>query len=278
MINMNFSLRLAGAVFVALALSGCGSSDGESGRSATNVLVRAGGSVYRQGDLERDLSSMREVLRLARYDAAATDLERNPGEFRRQAVSHFAKHEPLAAVARRQGLALSPDEREVLERQVERMFSSVRPVTYAQIRRALGAGAKAFWASLEREALADKVRAAWRAELRMQIESKRSVDLGRLATNAWRSVCAGNDFATVAAHLTERDPRIEYVEVEPPVGMPEGVRPPVADDEGLRFAKVWRGADGVGREGRLVFHLMPSGDVDGAVEAALARKIAHEGR
>ena len=242
------------------ALLGCG--PGESSvpyaqLGGDAVLVSVDGVSYTKGDFERDLSvrlKLDEMSCERRTDSERADLA---GRFRAETLGQFVARELLLGEAKRRGVSLSKDELEAFRERFANALSKRVRVTSAALADVLGRDATAFRASQAKDALSQKVSALIRREaaatavpsdgevartLREAEASNRAFAVTNratyaLATNAWKSIVAGNGFETVGRKLHEMNRHVAYLPGcgarDPSVtGLAEGEMTPPLEAEG----------------------------------------------
>lgn len=196
----------------------------------TAVVANVSGVRYTKADLERDCTIVGALLDASDRADQKQALDLNPLQCRRQMVDGFVRRETLVKLAEHKGMPLSNAEASEFRDQLLGDVFRECPQKTNAVDAALGSRAAAFVANLRREALAAKTEAEYRAELRSHVsvdadeiasESRRLADrrreiraanarLCRLATNAWRSIRAGNDFDAVGKKLTEMQQGVSY--------------------------------------------------------------------
>ena len=202
-----------------------------------------------------------------------------------------AERDVLLDEAARQGIVFSDDELRARLSDAETLQS------------ALGEDGAAFREDLKKELLAEKVRNRVRCAIAERIPRISAEDIAReqaavakhnaalaeanrsicrLATNAWKSIRAGNDFAMVGNKLTEMNPGASYealCEDAAPVctNLADGeMSAPLLEDGVLSFYRVSSPTAGVCRISRIAFQLQKPREVlsDEQTEMSLVeRKI-----
>lgn len=197
------------------------------------VVAVAGEAFYTKAELERDVAIMERLA--GRFGGAAIARGESPEKCRERIVRGFVAREVLLCEAARRRIELRPNERAEYQRQMALNLSGGRMSGFDFVLSILGPHATAFCDNLKREALAAKTEGVLRSELsaalaptaRAEAEKTRqarraanaeiasaNAALGRLATNAWRSVRAGNAFAEVGQWLTKKGKGITYGALE----------------------------------------------------------------
>ena len=275
---------LASGFFLSVALAcGCRPEDDRALAYAelpdSAIVADVCGMRYTKADLERDC----EIVKILQDASGRADQKQafvqNPLQCRRQMVDGFVCRETLVKLAEHKGMSLS--DAEALEFRDQLLGDIFRecPQKTNIVDAVLGSRTGAFAANLRREALAVKAEAEYRAELRTQVsvsadevsrERRRLADLRRevlaanarlcrLATNAWRSIRAGNEFDVVGKKLMEMqkgvsyDPSVETAEC--PALTPGELSAPLLTEDGIGiFRSVGESGAGV-RVSRIFFRL-----------------------
>lgn len=228
------TVRFALILVAAAVLAGCGREPAAgpySGLPESALLLAVGDYEYDKAALEADIAIMNGLLRLSNLgagDRASAD----PKAMRKAALDGILRREVLVREAGRRGITVTEDELDEYQERFAARCSRAVPLTIDDILVGLGPQAGAFRENMRREALAAKVqtwllegfakRAAVTREdaVRVRQEAIRQNDalpadnraLARLATNSWRSVRAGNDFAVVGRKLQELRKEISFEE------------------------------------------------------------------
>lgn len=225
--------RLVVIVAAAAVLAGCG--DRNKGHSYEElpddaVMASVDGVMYTKADLERDCLIMKDLLKLAQTDEADTMEAFDPEEVRRSTVERFIDREVLVKEANRMRMVVSPGEFKDYQAKFAEDFAEKLPVGFKAIVEALGPRSVAFRANLKRDALANKVCARIHDEIAQRtrvtpsdamreqaivrrINAETAVTNAAIcaaATNAWKSICAGNDFDAVGRKLVELRKDVVY--------------------------------------------------------------------
>lgn len=303
---MSKRVRRLGAVLFGgmLFLSGCERDVAEglySQLSDSAVLLSVGDLRYTKGHLEGDVGIMRELMSMM---GSAEEVERaDPNALRKSVLAGVFTREVLIREASRRGMGLAPEDLEAYQTRFMSRFFQGKKLALPEALSRLGNRATMFQNNLTREALASQMQAliqseaAARAEIPQEtVERERKValargkeaeafnrTLGALATNAWRSIRAGNDFVTVGRKLQEMKPEIVYEPDCPANARLEeaskanGLTPPLPVADGLEIV---RGASGGGGRCSRIRFLFRKADVSAMENAALEaqrKKAGEEG-
>ena len=265
----------------------------------TAVVANVAGVQYTKADLERDCEIVEALLDASDRADQKQIRERNPLQCRRQMVDGFVRREALIKLGEHKGVSLSAAEAlEFREHLLADVFRSCPQKTNV-VDAVLGVRAEAFAANLRREALAANAEAEYRAELRMHIsanaddvarESRRLADLRqkvlaanaslcRLATNAWRSIRAGNDFDVVGKKLVEMQEGVSYdasfEAAELPALASGELSAPLLTKDGIEIFRESGETGGERRVSRIFFKLeTPEPEI--SPETIRERKLAEE--
>lgn len=215
------------------ALLGCGSETKEvpySQLADGDVLVSVNGVTYTKGELERDVGIRADLQKLSLEKASEVQVEALKEQFRRQALGQFVSRELLLAEAGRRKVELLPEDMLAYQEVFAKGLSAKVPVGFDAIGTVLGKRITDFRASLRKDALAFKLTGIIRRDaacvpMPTKEEAERTIAAARVsnaafavtnrvtaavATNAWKSIKRGNDFATVGRKLCEMDRHIVY--------------------------------------------------------------------
>lgn len=260
--KMNVVVRHVAALTAlgAIAFVGCDRRDeavpyAQLGDDA--VLVSVDGVSYTKGDFERDLAVRMDLLKLSLNTFSDAQLKAQRTQFRDQAIDQFVSRELLLGEAKRRRVELTNEDMLAYQENFSRGLSAKVSVGFGAVEGALGGRVTAFRASLRKDALSQKVSALIRREaaataapsdeevartLREAEASNRAFAVTNratyaLATNAWKSIVAGNDFATVGKKLREMNRHVAYLPGcgarDPAVtGLAEGEMSPPLEAEG----------------------------------------------
>ena len=273
-------------------------------RPSDEVVASVDGTVYTKAELERDVAIVEKLQALAGYPSIDRSDVAAQADYRRRVANGFVVREILLKEAARRHIDLSPAEMRAFQDEFAAGFSGQMPMNFDAMLEALGPQATAFRNNLKKDALSAKVERLLREQVedllpetpkpdleqmrREALEFNRGVDtanrsLARLATNSWKSIRAGNDFAVVGQALVKMQKGIAF---EPTFRDAEGRYSALAAGKvsaltpvegGLEFAK----ANGDAAFSRIVFRWQRPREVpsDGkaarakAVQDAYARKI-----
>ena len=188
----------------------------------------------------------------------------------------IAERDVLLNEASRRGIVLSEDE-----------LRTQSPVS-EEVLSALGENVAVFRENLRKDLLAEKMRRCIRCAIAERIPQVSSEDIVReqaavakhnaglaeanrticrLATNAWKSIRAGNDFATVGNKLTEMNAGASYEALcegaaTVCTNLADGeMSAPLLEDGALSFYRVSSPTAGVRRISRIAFHLQKPQEV-----------------
>lgn len=225
-------------------------------RLPDSAVVAAVGEARRtKGDVQRNEEIMSRLVALC-----GTAAKVDPEAFRRNYTAAFVVHAILVREATKRGMSLSD---EGFVRQQKRFLSSIpgrTNLTYGQILSSLGSLAPTFAANQRHEALANEMEEALLAEF-----AKKASAASSFATNAWKSIRAGNDFDVVGKKLLEMGKNVAYEAAcatppgelaELPVG---AVSPLTATEGGLSIWKAKTDASNKKSYSRIFFSI-PSAD------------------
>lgn len=200
-------------------------------RSADEVVASVDGTVYTKAELERDVSIIEKLQALAGYPSIDRSDATAQADYRRRVVNGFVAREILLKEAARRNLGLLPEEMLDFQDEFAAEFSGRLPVNFDTLLTALGPQATAFRNNLKKDALSAKMERIIREQIaasvpetpksdlerarREALEFNRGVEaanrsLGRLATNSWKSIRAGNDFAVVGESLVRMQKGIAF--------------------------------------------------------------------
>ena len=273
-------------------------------RPADEVVASVNGTVYTKSELERDVSIVEKLQSLAGYQSIDRADAAAQADYRRRVVNGFVVREILLEEAARRHIDLSPAEMRVFQDEFAAGFSGQVPMNFDAMLEVLGSQATAFRNNLKKDALSAKAERILKEQIaaslpetpksdlermrREALEFNRGLEaanrsLARLATNSWKSIRAGNDFAVVGQALVKMQKGIAF---EPVFRDAEGRYSALAVGKvsaltpvegGLEFAK----ANGDAAFSRIVFRWQKPREVpsDGkaarekAVQDAYARKI-----
>ena len=274
-------------------------------RPSDEVVASVDGTVYTKAELGRDVEIVEKLQALAGYPSIDRTDAAAQADYRRRVVNGFVVREILLQEAARRRIELSPAEMCAFQDEFAAGFSGKLPVSFDALLSALGPQATAFRNNLKKDALSAKMERILKEQIaaalpetpesdlgrmrREALEFNRGVEaanrsLARLATNSWKSIRAGNDFAVVGQALVRMQKGIAF---EPVFGDAEGryaalaagkVSEPTPVEGGLEFVK----ANGDAAFSRIVFRWQKPREVpsDGkaeqekAIRNAYARKIA----
>ena len=224
------------------------------------VLVSVNGVDYTKGEFERDLAVRMDLLKLSLGEFSDAQLEERRTQFRDQAIDQFVSRELLLGEAKRRRMVLAAEEMLAYQDEFSHGLSARVPVAFGAIETVLGKRVTAFRASLRKDALSSKASARMRADIAAALPQPSKVEVERtiagakasnrafavtnrltcaLATNAWKSVLGGNDFATVGRKLHEMNGMITFIEKcdttdETALKLAKGgVTPPLPQEKGL---------------------------------------------
>ena len=275
-------------------------------RPADEVVASVDGTVYTKAALERDVAIVEKLQALAGYPSIDRTDAAAQADYRRRVVNGFVVRQVLLQEAARRRIDLSPEEMRVFQDEFAAGFSGQMPMSFDALLEALGSQATVFRNNLKKDALSAKMERILREQIaaslpetpksdlermrREALEFNRGLEaanrsLARLATNSWKSIRAGNDFAVVGQALVKMQKGVVF---EPVFKDTSGryavlaagkVSAPTSVEDGLEFVK----ANGDAAFSRIVFRWQKPREVpsnDGAamrkkaIRDAYARKIA----
>jgi len=235
---------------------------------------------YTKGELERDVAITEKLLMVAGIAPEHMVSRTDPLSFRRSVISGFVAREVLLGEADRRRIELTAADMADFQERFAGGLSARLPLGFDALLDALGKDATVFRNNLKKDALSAKMETALKNQIAATLppptssalakakqdvlDANRQVEadnktLSRLATNAWRSIRAGNDFAVVAQKLPSLHKGITFEsDYRDTAGrfrsMPCGtLTAPVAADGGLEIAQVSATAEGATRISRLFF-------------------------
>lgn len=174
------------------------------------VVAAVGDARCTKADVQRNEEIMSKIVSLC-----GTAAKVDPAVFRRNYTTAFVVQAILVREAKRRGRTLSDKD---FDRQQKRFLASIpgrTSLTYEQTVSSLGSLASTFEANQRQEALANEMEEILRAEF-----AKKAAAASSFATNAWKSIRAGNDFDVVGKKLVEMGKDVSYeAECEPPTGI-----------------------------------------------------------
>lgn len=274
-------------------------------RSSDEVVASVNGTVYTKAALERDVAIVEKLQSLAGYPSIERSDAAAQADYRRRVVNGFVAREILLQEAARRRIDLSPAEMQAFQNEFAAGFSGRMPMNFDALLEALGSQATVFRNNLKKDALSAKMERILKEQIaaslpetsksdlermrREALEFNRGLEaanrsLARLATNSWKSIRAGNDFAVVGRALVKMQKGIAF---EPVFKDAEGrysalaagkVSAPTSVDGGLEFVK----ANGDAAFSRIVFRWQKPREVPSdngvaarkkAIQDAYARKI-----
>ena len=286
------------AVLPLVIASGC------ARRLSDETVASVDGAVYTRAALERDVEIIEKLQSLAGYPSIDRTDAAAQSNYRRRVVDGFVLREILLKEAARRHIDLSPAEMRAFQDEFAAGFSGRVPMNFDAMLEALGPQATAFRNNLKKDALSAKMERILKEQIAVSLSETSKSDLeerrrealefnrgleaanrslARLATNSWKSIRAGNDFAVVGQALVKMQKGIAF---EPVFRDAEGrysaltagkVSAPTPVEGGLEFVK----ANGDAAFSRIVFRWQKPREVpsDGnaahekAVRDAYARKI-----
>lgn len=231
---------------------------------ASALIARIGDATFTKGDLERDVRIMSKLAEAAGYKAEEMSVSQDPVGCRREMLDNIVMREVVVQEAVRRGIVLSPQEMDVYQERFAEEFAQRIPLSFVDLMSALGKDATAFRANLRKDALVDKFRTSVCDQLAAELppadmagavaareealrHNARAADenrrVGKLATNAWMSIRAGNDFDTVGRKLPEMRKGVSFDPNRPDNSAGEArfangaVPPPFAIPGGIALAK-----------------------------------------
>ena len=200
-------------------------------RSPDEVVASVDGTVYTKAELERDVAIIEKLQMLAGYPSIDRSDATAQADYRRRVVNGFVVREILLKEAARRRIDLSPEEMRAFQDEFAAGFSGKLPVNFDALLVALGPQATAFRNNLKKDALSTKMERIIREQIaaslpetpksdlerarREALEFNRGVEtanrsLARLATNAWKSIKGGNDFAVVGQALVKMQKGVAF--------------------------------------------------------------------
>lgn len=228
------------------------------------VIARVDNSTYTKAELERDVRIMSKLLKSAGYGADETTIADDPVAYRQIVLKNFVMREVVVHEAEHRGITLSAQEINDYQERFAANFTQHMPLSFKSLLSALGNEATVFRANLHKDALAEKFQTIVRQQLAARIAPVSKDDavasreaalrhnsrlagenrlIGKLATNAWKSIKAGNDFDVVGRKLSEMRKEISFDANRPDNSAAEAkfangaVPPPSAIPGGLALAK-----------------------------------------
>lgn len=253
-----------------------------------DIVARVGSATYTKAELERDVAITEKLSALAGFAPQEMASRQNPSKFRQQVANGFVGRELLLQEAARRKIDLLPDDMQAFQAEFAAGISSRMPMTFKGLLDALGPEATQFRNNLKKDALSARIEQILRQEFlaaqpavsasdaeakrREALAFNRKVEetnrsLMRLATNSWRSIRAGNDFATVGRKLAEMRQEITFdAAYADPAGRhaktpPNLTLPPTAAEDGVEVVKVVQAPDGARTIGRIFFRPKTPRDV-----------------
>lgn len=195
------------------------------------VIARIGDAIYTKGELERDVRIMVKLLEAAGFKQDEMTIYDDSVGYRRMILDQVLLREVVVQEAKRRGIALSASEMAEFQERFAGDFAQRIPFSFSAALTVLGTDATPFRSNLHKDALADKFKAVSCQRIaaglppvsREDAEARRKETLlhnsrlanenrlvGKLATNAWKSIRAGNDFDTVGRKLAEMRKEISF--------------------------------------------------------------------
>lgn len=285
------------------ALVGCGPEPKEvpySRLADGDVLVSVNGVAYTKGELERDVGIRADLQGLSFEKADEMRVKELKKQFRSQAIEQFVSRELLLGEAKRRRMELSAPEMLAYQEEFSHGLSARAPVAFGAVETVLGKRVTAFRASLRKDALSSKALARMRADIAAALPQPSKEEVERtiagakvsnrafavtnrltcaLATNAWKSIVGGNDFATVGRKLHAMNGMITFIEKcdttdETALKLAKGgLTPPLPQEKGLTIFKANGPAEEKYRFSCIFFALAPIYVIESVEEA---RKTLHE--
>ena len=228
------------------------------------VVATVGDFHCTKGDVRQNEEILSRLLVLC-----GTTAKVNSVLFRRNYTTALVEHAIFAREATKRGLSLSDEGRRRQQRRFLDSLPGGTSLTYGQILSSLGKLASTFEANQQLEALSNETEDILRAEF-----AKKAAEASSLATNAWKSIRAGNDFDVVGRKLLEMVKNVSYdVDCEKPVGILDelsvgAISPLIATEGGLSMWKVKPGAANKKVYSRIFFSIpFPDAALDAWLEA-----------
>ena len=200
-------------------------------QSSDEVVASVDGTVYTKAALERDVAIVEKLQALAGYPSIDRTDAAAQADYRRRVVNGFVAREILLQEAARRRLDLSPAEMLAFQDEFAAGFSGKLPMGFDALLEALGPQATVFRNNLKKDALSAKMERILREQIaaavqktpksdlermrREALEFNRGLEtanrsLARLATNSWKSIRAGNDFAVVGQALVKMQKGVAF--------------------------------------------------------------------
>lgn len=266
-----------------MALAGCGERNVPYSKLDTHdVLVRVNGVDYEKGAFERDVRMFRKVNGLI---TAGSSRSSAPLDARtcQQVLDQFVARELLRREAQSRAIDVSDRELHEFGTGFVKTLPLKSALTFEDVLSFFDKERDLFLESIRKDALASKVSAHVRNELRAGCEPSaadvkaacaEAIEHNRLfavtnrlmatlATNSWRSIVAGNDFAVVGEKLHQLNGYITYSpscagEGEDIRNLRSGqVTPPLERQGGLAIYKAVETKGDSRRYARIFFALAP---------------------
>ena len=200
-------------------------------RPADEVIASVDGAVYTKAELERDVAIVEKLQSLAGYPSIDRSDVAAQADYRRRVVDGFVVREILLKEAARRRIDLSPAEMRAFQDEFAADFSGKIPMSFDAMLSALGHQATVFRNNLKKDALSAKMERILKEQIaaslperpkseiermrREALEFNRGLEaanrsLARLATNSWKSIRAGNDFAVVGQALVKMQKGVAF--------------------------------------------------------------------
>lgn len=268
-----------GALILAVSLlSGCGEktyeglSYGELPSEA--VLARVNGEAYTKGEIERDIGIQMSLLAVVRPNLPDSQVEKHYRRIADSAIANFVQRQIWLGEAKRRGLSVTGAEVETLKAKFLLSLSKRKPIDKTGLARLLGPEKLAvLLADIAKDALVLKVRKAVREECDRSVSDADLADIRSAAqrynaraaatnavihasaTNLWKAVKAGTDFATAGKKAAEMYGHVTFNDSWGPFAAgelsdspklvallgsmkPGDVTPPIEGDNGLMLVKL----------------------------------------
>lgn len=269
--NLLFKVLLPAAVAV---MAGCGRSspDGpyvDLPDSATVISVN--GACYAKSYVEQNVTVMANLMVLAGARTEDLEMTVDPIGYRFRLMNSMVERELLIQESAKRGISLDEADVRRRENQLAAEFTRSRRLDFEQLEQLFGGLAELIRDNVRRDALAEKVRDVFFAAVRERRDlaakrahmTKANAALASLATNAWRSIVRGNDFATVGRKLQEMKREVTFSS-EADCDLPAAaalkvgaMSEPMAAEDGIALVKAMKPVGAPRRFARICVRLAP---------------------
>lgn len=274
---------LSSVLLVLMAATGCDQQVRDrpyEELSDNDLVARVGKITYTKGELECDIRIMKKLSLLSGNLPCETEDRRNTAKFRQSIINGFVNRALLLQEAKRRGIDLSADDMRVYQDAFIRNIFTQQALNYRGLLDALEPAAGQFHKNLKNDALSARIEQILMQELAASLPPPSAADieksrtetldfnarlddanrsLMRLATNSWKSIRAGNDFATVGRKLVKMRTEITFdEEYADPTGRlaqapTDLTLPPTAAEDGIEIVKITQTPENARTIGRIVF-------------------------